>query len=116
MRKAFLWATLIILLPCASAMAHPPSSIDIAFDPDTQAVNVTVNHDVKDTKTHYIKEIDVSVNGKPLLTDKYTFQDNNKTQPAVYELPDLAPGDKVSVKASCSISGMNTAELTVPKQ
>lgn len=106
----------IAFLCCAPlSFAHAPSRMETNYDPVTSAVSVVVYHDVKDPKTHYIKKISVLVNGAEVIQDEYSQQSNNMNQPAVYEYPDLNPGDVVTLKASCNIAGSASADVVVPK-
>jgi desulfoferrodoxin (superoxide reductase-like protein) len=113
MRKIIVFVLAIILYSTQFSYAHAPSRVEASYDPETSEVSVMVYHDVKDPKTHYIKNISVFVNDVQVLQDEYSQQSNNMDQPAVYELRDLKSGDKVTVKASCSISGQNSTTLTI---
>ena len=113
MRKIIMFAMAIVLCSTQFSYAHPPSRVEAAYDPETSAVSVMVYHDVKDPKTHYVKKISVFVNGVQVLQDEYSQQSNDVDQPAVYELRDLRTGDKVTVKASCSISGEGSTTFTI---
>ena len=45
-------------------MAHAPSDITISYNPDMHKLSVTVTHPVDDPKTHYIRGVQVKINGE----------------------------------------------------
>lgn len=104
---------ILVFFASQTAFAHPPSNIGITSDPSSQTISVIVYHDVANPKTHYIKEIDIAVNGKRVIEDKFTMQSENNSQQATYELPDLKNGDKVTAEAFCNVSGQKSVSMTV---
>jgi hypothetical protein len=100
------------LVACATAVyAHPPSDIAITFDPATKMLKAVITHNVSNPENHYIKKVDVGLNGKEILTQAISRQDNNTTQTAAYLIPDAKAGDTISVEAYCSISGKLEKEI-----
>jgi len=70
-------------------------------------------HDVKNPREHFIKEVDVKLNGSPIITQKLTVQDTNNTETVAYVIPDAKIGDTITIKAECSISGKLEKSLKV---
>lgn len=95
------------------AYAHPPSDITITFDPSTKMLKAVIVHQVSNPVSHYIYKVDVGLNGKEILTQKISRQDNNNTQTVTYLIPDARPGDTISVEGYCSISGSLEKEIKV---
>ena len=91
--------------------AHPPSDIKISFDPKTKILNAVIIHDVSNPTKHYIKKVDVAVNGKEIIEQSISGQDNFNTQTVNYLIPDAKDGDVFSVEGYCSISGKLEKQL-----
>lgn len=114
MRKTLLLlAGVIFFVNTGAAFAHPPSDIKITFDPATKMVNAVIMHNVSNVLNHYIKKVDVAINGKEVIEHRISRQDNNESQTVTYLLPDIKDGDVVSVEGYCSISGTLKKEITV---
>lgn len=113
MKKNVMLCVLLLLAASNNAFAHPPGHIDITYEPNSQTISVLVEHNVGNPRTHFIKEIDVSLNGKRMIEDKFTRQSNDNDQSADYEIPDLKKGDTITVDAYCSISGQNSTVISI---
>jgi len=87
------------------AYAHPPSDIKITFDSKTKMLSAVIIHDVANSLNHYIKQVDVGLNGKDIIVQNISRQDNNYSQTVSYFIPDAKVGDVLSVEGHCSISG-----------
>ncbi|MCX5668543.1 MAG: hypothetical protein NTX89_00250 [Candidatus Omnitrophica bacterium] len=101
--------TLFVL--SAVAYAHPPSDIKITFDPKTKILNAVIIHDVSNPRAHYIKKVDVALNGKKIIEQSISVQDNFDSQTVSYLIPDAKVGDVFSVEGYCSISGKLEKQL-----
>ena len=99
-----------VTLAASTAFAHPPSDILVKFT--GTKVDVTVKHAVLDPKTHYVKYIQIMINGKKITDRKFTSQTDVKAQLASFDLPSLKTGDKVTIEADCSMYGDLDKELT----
>ncbi|MDD3374741.1 MAG: hypothetical protein PHY73_03330 [Candidatus Omnitrophica bacterium] len=108
----FLTMAISILLASA-AYAHPPSDIKITFDPETKILQAIIYHSTSNPAQHYINKIDVALNGKEIISQEISREDNNLTQTASYLISDAKPGDVLSVEGYCSISGKLGKEITV---
>lgn len=102
--------TILVLFFCffflsAIAYAHPPQDIMVTFDKQMKILQAIIVHNVKNPENHYIKRVDVSLNGKEILTHFISRQDNNETQIVTYLIPDAKDGDVISVEGYCSING-----------
>ena len=95
----------------AVAYAHPPSDIKITFDPKTKMLNAVIIHDVSNPSKHYIKKVDVALNGKEIIEQSISQQDNFDSQTVSYLIPDAKAGDVLSVEGYCSISGKLVKQL-----
>ena len=112
MRKIFyLSGIFIFLLLSTTAYAHPPSDIKITFDPETKILSAVITHDVSNPATHFIKKVDVSLNGQEIIEQMISRQDNFNTQAVSYLIPDFKEGDLLAVEGYCSISGKLEKQL-----
>ena len=97
------------------AYAHPPSDIKITYDPKTKILTAFIMHNVSDVKKHYINKVDVGLNGRDIISQSISQQDNNISQKVSYLIPDAKEGDTLSVEGHCSISGKLAKEIKVLK-
>jgi hypothetical protein len=104
---------LSLSISCASlcAFAHPPSNIDIAVS--EAVVQIVVAHEVSDPNTHYIKTIELSLNGKKTVEQSFSFQFNKDVQKATFFLPALKKGDELLIDADCNQFGDLSKKYTV---
>ena len=107
MKKTGLLLVALFFVFSAMAYAHPPSDIKITFDPATKMLRAVIMHDVANPLNHYIKKVDVGLNGKEIIEQTISRQDNNDSQSVAYLIPDVKNGDLLSVEGHCSISGTN---------
>ncbi|MBM3255206.1 MAG: hypothetical protein FJZ08_02785 [Candidatus Omnitrophica bacterium] len=112
MKRIAALAILFVFFAAGSqALAHPPSDIIITYDPASKILKVVITHQVGNPQAHFINKVDVFLNGKEIITQHISRQDNNNSQAVSYLVPDaLGPG-KLSVKAYCSISGRLEKEI-----
>lgn len=112
MKKATLFITVCFLMAVHSiAYAHPPSDIIITFYPASKILKAVIMHNVSDPENHFIRKVDVTLNGKQIIGQEISRQDNNSSQTVSYLIPDAKLGDTISVEAYCSISGVLEKEI-----
>ncbi|MFA5199968.1 MAG: hypothetical protein WC442_03555 [Candidatus Omnitrophota bacterium] len=109
-RRVFLIIS-VFLAMVSSAYAHPPSDIKITFDPQSKMLQAVIMHNVSNPNNHYIKKVDLGLNGKEIITQELSRQDNNESQTVLYFIPDAKAGDLLSVEGYCSISGKLEKEI-----
>ncbi|MDD5455248.1 MAG: hypothetical protein PHW62_07130 [Candidatus Ratteibacteria bacterium] len=114
MRNVLVSLVVLTLLASASVIyAHPPSDIKITFDPQTKMLNAVISHNTNNPTSHYVKQVDILLNGRKIIEHNISKEDNNLTQTVSYLIPDAKEGDKISVEGHCSISGQLKKEITV---
>ncbi|MDD5356135.1 MAG: hypothetical protein PHY56_06345 [Candidatus Omnitrophica bacterium] len=113
MKKIILLLGVMIFIFSSLAYAHPPRDIKITFDPATKMLTAVIMHDVANSLNHYIMKVDVGLNGKDIIEQSISRQDNNESQAVSYLIPDAKTGDILSVEGHCSISGVLKKEITV---
>jgi desulfoferrodoxin (superoxide reductase-like protein) len=117
MKDSAVFFTVIIFLACAaSAYAHPPYDIKITFDPKTKMLQAVIIHNVNDPLKHYIRKVDIGLNGKEIIEQRISRQDNSESQTVHYLIPDVKNGDALSVEGYCNISGKLKKEITVKNE
>ncbi|MCK9616130.1 MAG: hypothetical protein M0R48_11680 [Candidatus Omnitrophica bacterium] len=113
MKKKAVFMIVVMSFVSGIAYAHPPSDIKINFDPDTKMLNAVISHNTSNPVNHYIKKVDIGLNGKEIIGHLISREDNNETQTVSYLIPDAKAGDILSVEGYCSISGKLKKEITV---
>ncbi len=96
------------------AAAHPPSSIDLRYEPAGRLLVVGFKHLVQDANAHFIKEIKVQVNGKEFAKIELTAQSGKDGGQVSLSLPEVKTGDLVNVKAECNRFGEMKKDLRIP--
>ena len=110
--KKYLAAVLWLVLPVL-AWAHPPKQVDLKYDSECRELVVEAVHPVGDVKSHYIKQVDISLNGKKVKTIEAEEQCSEEKARFVYEIGALKSGDKVKVRARCNKPGRRTVTLII---
>lgn len=110
---AALFLCIVVCAVCPAVYAHPPSDITITYDTTTKVLKAVISHEVSNPEKHYIAKVEVDLNGKEVIAHQLSRQDNFNTQTVSYLIPDAGVWDKLSVEASCSISGKLKKEIQV---
>lgn len=115
-KKMFLAVVLLLSLMVMAneGAAHPPSSIDLRYEPAGRLLVVAFKHLVQDGQSHYIKEVQVQINGKAFARVELYAQAGKDAGQVSMVLPDVKQGDLVSVKATCNKFGEMKKDLRIP--
>ena len=105
--------TVFFMYPQTS-LAHAPQDVQLSYDSPSQMLTVTLTHKSPFPSSHYIKIVEIKKNGIVVSTGKYENQPDQATFIYAYKVP-AAAGDTLEVKASCSLFGSKTTNLTVEK-
>lgn len=92
--------------------AHPPQNIELSYDLKAHALNVAMDHISDDKRAHYIRKIDVYINGEETKTEHNRLQ----VDPVKFEMHidvEAKAGDVIMIKAYCREGGTAEASLTV---
>ena len=100
----------VMIFPSA-ASAHAPSDVVLAYDAGTKVLSVTITHSSPMPSYHYIKTVEIFINGKSVMITPYTSQPGS-TYTYTYTVQ-AANGDKLQVAATCNIIGTKTVETTI---
>ena len=103
----------VFLFTASIVYAHPPSDIKITFDQAKNMLTAVIVHNTSNPSKHYINKVDIGLNGKEIIEQNISRQDNGVEQTVSYLIPDVKDGDVLSVEGYCSISGKLEKEITV---
>ncbi|MDP8233175.1 MAG: desulfoferrodoxin family protein, partial [Candidatus Saelkia tenebricola] len=93
----------LFLLLHFNSYADAPKSIDVKVIGNI--VKVKVHHHVVNTKMHYVKYINVYVNGRWRVKQRFAYQQDGNYQEAIFNIPSLKKGDVLLIIAHCNKSG-----------
>lgn len=88
----------------AFIFAHPPEKIGISAGLVDRRVDIIVEHPVEDPNAHYIKHIEVFLNGQKIIAQDFSVQIGD-IQHVTYIIPGIKRGDVLEVAADCSFGG-----------
>ena len=88
-----------------SALAHPPTAIEIKYDPKTQAITAIIAHQSSNVKRHYVDKVIISVNGVAAGPKYFHWQQTPPAQTVVFTVPGMKAGDVIGIEAHCNIGG-----------
>lgn len=93
--------------------AHPAKKVVLTLTADT--LEVTVFHKVKDPKTHYISQVEVSVGDSLIEHRDYSEQTSNETLVDRFILPKqlLMPNSTIYAETLCNKYGTKNAKLKI---
>ncbi|MGB9643020.1 MAG: hypothetical protein ACP5JO_08915 [Candidatus Ratteibacteria bacterium] len=103
------------MLVAQFAYCHPPSDIKINFDEQTKIVKAEILHNTTNPDKHFIGKVDVHLNGKEIISQKISKQENPKSQHVIYLITDVKKGDNIAIEAYCSVGGILKKTMTVGK-
>ncbi len=92
--------------------AHTPDRVEVNFA--GSLLKVKVYHKVGNTKTHYVKYINVYVNGEWVTKQRFFSQQYDGYQEAVFNIPDIKAKDVVLVIAHCNRKGRIDKSVIAP--
>lgn len=101
----------VLLFP-ASASAHAPKDVQLAYDTGTHILSVTITHSSPFPSLHYIKLVEMKKNGVSANSETYKDQPGNSPFTYTYTIQ-AAEGDTLQVTAFCSMFGSKTVEMKV---
>lgn len=119
MRRFFysiLFSLSLFLFSFNLALAHPPSSISLKYDPTKKILSISIQHITqhKHKRDHYIKNLTVTQNDKKVFEDLYVWQENEIGLDKDVDL-DAKAGDIITVEAVDNHGGSKKETLTITK-
>ena len=110
----FLMLAAVLCFFIVPATAHAPSNIAISYNPDMHRLSVTITHPVDDPKTHYIRGVQVKINGAVISDPPYKSQPGRNSFTYTYDVM-ANPGDTVWVVATCVNGQSLESHYDIPK-
>ncbi|MCK5300552.1 MAG: hypothetical protein KAJ21_01525, partial [Thermoplasmatales archaeon] len=101
----------LLILTTNNVSAHPPLKLNIKYIKENEVVFVNISHSVT-TDNHYIKSIEIQLNGENYDTFEYTSQPSRTSFSYNYTIA-ANDGDNIKIKAICNQFGTLTRELTI---
>ncbi|NLW19334.1 MAG: hypothetical protein GXY81_06565 [Candidatus Cloacimonetes bacterium] len=108
--------TLIILALLAIAcglFAHPADEIYASYKAASQTLEISFDHKVKDSKEHYIDHVEISLNGKTIITQTARTQNDNTGGSFIYKIPNLQKNDKLEITLTCNKGGKKSTVMAL---
>lgn len=94
-----------VLLAVSAGSAHPPSSLDLAYSADEGILTISIAHAVGDVSTHYIKSVNVTVDGRQAADLFYVRQGEKNGEKILVTIGWLEKGSQLSVTVKCNRFG-----------
>ena len=100
-----------VLIFSTNAFCHNPSGINVTVKEG--GIDLVVSHSVSNPSTHYVKRIEVKLNGEKAAEKDFTSQTDDMTQKTSFDIPSLKKGDVIDITAYCSKYGDVKKSVTV---
>lgn len=113
MKKVLIIAILSIIA-MVGLNAHPANTVKAEYDAKTALLTVDFAHKVTNASDHYIFNLIVELNGKKMIEQNLSRQENLEGGSLVYKMLNLSKGDKVKVTADCNKGGKKSTTITIP--
>lgn len=113
MKKQNIMMLLGALLISFGAMAHAPKKVILKFNKEKGILEAAINHKVKNTDEHYIKEVVVYVNDVEVKTQAFQEQTEKADEKVAITLENIKDGDVIKLTAKCNKLGKKSAKITV---
>lgn len=92
--------------------ADAPKDVTVKYDTVSQTLSVAITHKSLFPKFHHIKNVEIKKNATIVSSTNYDTQPKEVPFTYTYKVA-AAPGDKLDITATCSMSGSKTASTTV---
>lgn len=112
MNRIFL-SLIILILSSNLAFGHPPSAINVKYDPAAKEVTATIAHQVGNPRGHFIDKVTIKVNQDLPVLQRFSFQRTAKEQIAVFAIPNVKSGDIIVIEANCNKGGRLSQQVRI---
>ncbi len=85
--------------------AHGPKDITVDYNDETGKLQLTIEHPVNNTSSHYIDEIELEIDGEEVKTITYESQTDKKNHIVEIDLPEFKDGGELEIIAKCNRIG-----------
>jgi desulfoferrodoxin (superoxide reductase-like protein) len=104
----------LLTLSPITAYANPPKDVTLVYNSASQTLEVTIVHESAFPSWHYIKKVEITVNGKSISVNDYKSQPDKTKYVYSYKVQ-AVQNDVLEVTATCNIYGSKAVKLTVGK-
>ena len=109
--KKLILALAVVLILATNAFCNNPSDVNVTIKEG--GIDLVVSHSVSDPTTHYVKRIEVKLNGENSAEKDFKSQTDDMTQKTSFDILSLKKGDVLEITAYCSRYGELTKSVTV---
>jgi desulfoferrodoxin (superoxide reductase-like protein) len=109
--KKLILVLAFVLIFSANGFCHNPSDIKVTIKEG--GIDLVVSHSVSNPATHYVKRIEVKLNGENSAEKDFKSQTDDMTQKTSFDILSLKKGDVLEITAYCSKYGEFTKSVTV---
>jgi len=109
--KRFLLLAVLSVFFAFTVNAHPASKVTLKYKDGK--LDIYIVHKVKNYNIHYIKTVEIYVNGELVETMELTHQNDVDYSTFLVKMPDLKRGDVVEVKTTCNKFGAKTGKIVI---
>jgi len=106
--------TVMAIVFTSALFAHPATEIKAKFGLPTKNLVLTYLHTVKDNTQHFVSEVKIELNGKVIITQNLSVQDNKISGDLRFKIPEAKEGDKITIKTKGNKIGNKEYILTIP--
>jgi hypothetical protein len=109
--KSLILLAAFVLFFSTNGFCHNPAGIKVTFKEKT--MDVVVSHPVSDPATHYVKKIEVKLNGGGTAEKVFTSQTDDMAQRTTFDIAGFKKGDVLELTAYCIRGGDVTERVTI---
>ena len=109
--KRFILMAVLSVFFAFTVNAHPASKVTLKYKDGK--LDIYIAHKVKNYNTHYIKKVDIYVNGVLVETMELTHQNDVDYSTFLVKMTDLKRGDVVEVKTTCNKFGTKSGKIVI---
>ncbi|MBN2790007.1 MAG: hypothetical protein JXR69_07445 [Candidatus Delongbacteria bacterium] len=114
MKKIFILMIITGFLMVISA--HSASKVEAKYNFENKLLTVNFTHSVKDNTKHFIEEVKIDLNGKEIISQMLSSQDDNVKGELLFKINDTKLGDVINISAKCNKGGTRKFELVLKKE
>lgn len=103
---------MIVILLVSGVSAHLPSDLNLTYNQSTGNLSAMFTHQVANPTTHYLKNVQISLDGNETINQDYTSQPTADIFTYIYAL-NATPATVIDVIGKCSIGGSIERSLRI---
>jgi hypothetical protein len=96
---------IVMFVSTGVAGAHPPAGLTVSCKADEGLLKIEISHPVGNVSDHYVKNVDVEVDGEDVADLSYSGQMDRQGQTVLVTIGRFNEGANVKVEAECNKFG-----------